>query len=51
MIYNMLYIKLDLTLMISEAIGRFFPDQIVQSRDSKIKKEESMHLDISISNT
>ena len=27
MIYNMLYIKLNLTSMISEVIGRFFPDR------------------------
>ena len=37
--------------MVSEAIGRFFPDQIAWSRDSKMWKTRQESRDISISNT
>ena len=51
MIYNMLYIKLNLTSMISEAIGRFFPGLLVSSRDSKMGKTRSNVRENWISNT
>ena len=47
----MTYIKLNLTSMISEAIGRFFPDLIASSRDSKMGKARNNVRDNQISNT
>ena len=47
----MLYIKFYSTSMVSEAIGRFFPDRIAWSRDSKMRKTRQGPRDISISNT
>ena len=47
----MLYIKLNSALMVSEPIGRFFPDPSAKSCDSKIQKTRSYSRDILISNT
>ena len=47
----MLYIKLNLTSMISKAIGKFFPDRIIKSRDSKMLKTRSNVRDNFTSNT
>ena len=46
----MLYFKHNLTLMVSEPIGRFFSDPLAQSCDSKIKKRRNIGLDKLMSN-
>ena len=47
----MLFVDDSSTKMLPEPIGRFFPDQIKQSRDSKLKKTRRYARDILISNT
>ena len=46
----MLYIELNFTLTVSEPIGRFSPNRIALSRDSKMKKGRQSRLDIEMEN-
>ena len=46
----MLYIELNFTLTVSKPIGRFSPNRILLSRDSKMKKGTQIRLDIDMEN-